>query len=606
MKQGISFTFVIAALLIAGPAFSANAAGPVANADPLITFYETYGYSALPDAAGEISVTGMSEEQALAPTWGLDEITVYPGFPVNVTSWAYEGGTYCNMDADADLEVLYYIGQTVYALNLDGTNVPGWPQTVSYYSSGAPAVGDIDGDEDLEIVVASQYGSTAGGVDAFELDGTDVTGFPITPGYVSRSPVLSDLDGDGALEIIVNKRAWPIGELSVYRGDGTLFPGWPYVMEGVPGSSSAVGDITGDDIPEIVGESLNALYAWDINGNLLDGFPYMLPTDVVTSYSSPVLVDLDEDGFREIVFGTHSYGYPGGYVYILRNDGTDFPGWPQSTNYWIYGPPAVGYVDGDNVLDIVVGDQVGSPIPTNFIYGWDAFGNTLSNFPIGPLNAINNQVALADLDGDGMIEMVIDDNTMVIATYEGKYLAYNHDGTPLDGWPVTTLGTTMMSMVCLTDVNNDGFVDMIGAGSYASEGWSNIYLWNTDYAYDPAAVVISTFQYNVRHDGLWAGEPPTPPELAVTLTPVNPPIVIPAGGGSFDYTVQIANTGAAPATFDGWIEAVLPSGTIFGPIILRESINVPVGGTIIRTMTQEVPANARTSSLSRSLTPGTV
>ena len=201
-------------------------------------------------------------------------------------------------------------------------------------------------------------------------------------------------------------------------------------------------------------------------------------------------------------------------------------------------------------------------------------------------------MALADLDSDGMLEMVIDDNTMITATYEGKYLAYNHDGTPLDGWPVTTLGTTMMNMVCLTDVNNDGFVDMAGSGDYASEAWTNIYLWDTDYVYDPDAIVIPCFQYNVRHDGLWVGETPTPPELAVTLTPVNPPIVIPAGGGSFDYTVQIANTGTAPATFDAWIEAVLPGGSTFGPIILRESITLPVGMTLFRAMTQNVPANA--------------
>ena len=240
--------------------------------DPLQKYYDNYGYNALPDVVGQVNITNAAGEQFPAPTWGLDEITVYPGFPVNVSSWSHEGGILFDVDGDDEQELIIYIGQSVYVLNSDGTNVAGWPQSTTYYSSGAPALGDIDGDEDPEIVVASTYTMTTGGVEAFELDGTTVTGFPALHGYVSRSPVLADLDGDGAMEIIVNKRNWPIGEWYVYRGDGTLFPGWPQPIDYVPASSSAVGDINGDDIPEVIGESLESLYVWDINGNILPGF----------------------------------------------------------------------------------------------------------------------------------------------------------------------------------------------------------------------------------------------------------------------------------------------------------------------------------------------
>lgn len=79
--------------------------------------------------------------------------------------------------------------------------------------------------------------------------------------------------------------------------------------------------------------------------------------------------------------------------------------------------------------------------------------------------------------------------------------------------------------------------------------------------------------------------------LAVTLTPQNPPIVIPANGGSFNYTIYVSNTGSGSVNFDGWIEAVLPSGNVFG-VLSRLGLALPAGGSLTRSMTQTVPASA--------------
>ena len=92
----------------------------------------------------------------------------------------------------------------------------------------------------------------------------------------------------------------------------------------VPASSSAVGDITGDGVPEIVAESYSSLFAWKNNGDTISGFPFTMPNGDVNSYSSPVLADVDNDNIREIVFGTHVLG-GGGYVYILKNNATILP-----------------------------------------------------------------------------------------------------------------------------------------------------------------------------------------------------------------------------------------------------------------------------------------
>ncbi|MBC8204832.1 T9SS type A sorting domain-containing protein [bacterium] len=84
----------------------------------------------------------------------------------------------------------------------------------------------------------------------------------------------------------------------------------------------------------------------------------------------------------------------------------------------------------------------------------------------------------------------------------------------------------------------------------------------------------------------------TIPEVVIELTPVNPPIIIPAAGGSFNYLLQINNTSAAPVTFDGWISALLPDSSFYGPILLRENITIGAGASIQRNMTQNVPGGA--------------
>jgi len=435
-------------------------------------------------------------------TFDADSFPVYNGFPKIVTGQSFEGGITCQMDSDSELEIVYGIGATIQAWNLDGSNVTGWPVSLSYNAQGAPSYGDIDGDGQAEIVLGtSNFVGNAGAIYAFEKNGTPVTGFPIVNGATGRTIVLADLDNNGALEIISNKRIYPIGEVWVYRGDGTAYPGWPKTLDHVPASSSAVGDITGDGIPEIVSESYLSLYAWDRNGNPVTGFPFTMPNGDVNSYSSPVLADVDGDNIREILFGSHASS-GGGFVYILKNNGTILNGWPKQTNWWVYGPPVLGYINGDNVIDIVVGDQVGSGIPTDYVYGWDKDGNVLNGFPIGPINAVNNQITLADLDNDNQLELLIDDNTQLGSM--GKYLTYNHDGTPNEEWTLPTTGASFFNMPVIADMNSDGRLDLVGAGFTA--GGTNqtyVYTWNTNQVINPSRVVNPVWQFNVRHNGVY-------------------------------------------------------------------------------------------------------
>ena len=452
----------------------------------------------IPDVMGNVNLLDNEGNMLVVHTDNPDSFPMYSGFPVNITSaTTAEGGIFCNMDGDPELEIVYNTGLSVQARNLDGSSVPGWPKTLTQSADGAPSFGDIDGDGQGEIVVVSHGAtvSSGGTIRAYELDGSNVTGFPINHGYCSRTPVLADLDNNGSMEIIVNKRATGVNELWVYKGDGTVYPGWPRSLSHVPGSSAAVGNIDNTGGPEIIMEAYDGIFAWHANGDSLPGFPYMLTNGDNTSYSSPVLVDVNGDNQKEIVFGTH--GSSGGFVYILKNDGTVMPGWPKTTSQWVYGPPAVGYIDNDNILDVAVGDQVGSGSPADFVYAWNINGTALSGFPIGPVWAVNAQVILADIDNDNMTELIFDDNT----SPPGRYLAYNHDATPVSGWPIEFTGSSFFSTPVLTDVNRDGILDIAGTGNEIVSQIVHIYLWNTGMPYNTSRMYNPVWQYNVQHTG---------------------------------------------------------------------------------------------------------
>jgi hypothetical protein len=79
--------------------------------------------------------------------------------------------------------------------------------------------------------------------------------------------------------------------------------------------------------------------------------------------------------------------------------------------------------------------------------------------------------------------------------------------------------------------------------------------------------------------------------LTVSLTPHNPPIQIPATGGSFTTDVNLNNGTTAPATIDAWIYARMPNGVPY-PILVRHNVTLPAGASVNRVLTQNVPGAA--------------
>jgi len=155
-------------------------------------------------------------------------------------------------------------------------------------------------------------------------------------------------------------------------------------------------------------------------------------------------------------------------------------------------------------------------------------------------------------------------------------------------------GMNWMAPVNVTETATPG----APAGQCLSESWASMAKVATDklhvqYIKDLDAGGVPQAQ------GTWTNNPVdyqgVPVDSIQTIMTVDLsaslPIVIPPQGGSFNYTVTITNTGYRVLHFDAWIDVTLPSGAIYA-VLNRLGLALPPGGSIVRTLTQNVPGSA--------------
>jgi hypothetical protein len=338
-------------------------------------------------------------------------------------------------DLGQEIVILDRDTRSLYVLNDEGNPMPGWPKVLLNWAWSTPAIGDVDGDGDLEIVVNDIGGYTY----AFHHDGTevadgdanaatygviaprrqqDVGGTIYTEWFGRSSPALFDVDGDGAREILFGSK-YQNGSAPEFfyalnaDGSGTNAPGWPKTL--VPRSeflaSPTVADLEGDGIYEIIAVSENdSLYVWDELGNIRAGFPISRPQDSVQQNSvtpSPAVGDFDEDGTLEIVFvsveklGTKNWV---SNVEIISADGTTWPGWPVSAPDMSESSPVIADMNGDGSLDIAYG--IGGIEADDAMYAWDVNGDALPGFPIPIEGFVRATPTIIDFNGDGNVNLL--------------------------------------------------------------------------------------------------------------------------------------------------------------------------------------------------------
>ncbi len=379
------------------------------------------------------------------------------------------------------------------------------------FVQAAPAIGHVGDTPGMDIVVvANQY------IFAFHNDGTPIrpkqSGVPAgvlftIPGayaFQYGSVALADLDGDGKDEIIFSSRYSPpsgstdysLNKLFVLRatdGAGNYavnYPGFPYTYNPTttsPGdpqtyASPAVGDIgsktsTGvgppDGKPDIVISTTD--YLWAFDPNYSGGDKLMWRTALVHQAlenpltSSPALGDVDGDGNLDVVVGG---GY--GSLYVLNGE---------------TGQPLPGFTHGHN----------------NYLTLGAATSGSRASSPI-----------LADLDG----QLVTVGGTpkhlpeVIAGTNTGQVFAFRHDGSPMPGFPISIPTAAFGTGLAVWDVNHDGHPDLVLTGRNVNQ----IYVYSfpgttfdpTNYAANP----WTQFRHDTRNTGYIVNPPvdPTPVE----------------------------------------------------------------------------------------------
>jgi len=408
-----------------------------------------------------LAVVSSAQPPEIMPGWPKD-------FRADVTFANPAGGLpIIDLDGDGDLELVFPSLDTIYIYHHDGTPFANWPQATedNCIVMKQLAIGDIDGDQELDIVAQCDKPRT-GKLHAWSLDGQLKPHFPIPSGFVQQSPCLYDLDGDGADEIIM---AYDDSSLVyIWRGDGSYYPGWPKY-----GISSfvepAVGDLDLDGDSEILLLDHNGyLHGWHDSGQPVEGYPIDLTSDHGGFPQPPSLCDFDADDTLDILLTQWIYPFPyyDTRVHVLTSRGRYHWGWPRDFPGVAYCTPTAGDFSSETpFLEVAFGTKI-----DGLYYLLDSEGFVMHGWPNqAPWGGSTwDSPVIGDIDGDEQLEVVFDCTSGDVTDTEvvGYVWAFNSDGSSVDHFPLRVTGTTGWSVPAIGDVDNDGILEMVVTSHY--------------------------------------------------------------------------------------------------------------------------------------------
>ncbi|CAG7890644.1 unnamed protein product [Brassica rapa] len=205
-------------------------------------------------------------------------------------------------------------------------------------------------------------------------------------------------------------------------------------------SSPTVVDLDGDGYLDIlVGTSFGLFYAMDHHGNIREKFPL----EMAEIQGAVVAADINDDGKIELVT-TDSHGN----VAAWTTQGVEI--WEVHLKSLVPQGPSIGDVDGDGHTDVVV------PTTSGNIYvlsGKD--GSIIRPYPYRTHGRVMNQLLLVDLNKRGEKKKGL---TIVTTSFDG-YM-YLIDG-PTSCTDVVDIGETSYSMVLADNVDGGDDLDLI-------------------------------------------------------------------------------------------------------------------------------------------------
>ncbi len=378
---------------------------------------------------------------------------------------------FADMDGDGDLDVLVANtageNNSLYWNNGQGlfTRAGTGPFVSEGGNSRDIAVGDIDGDGDLDILVANSpaqpnflyvnRGGAQGGVEGtFE----SVKSSPVAIDNAnSRRAAFADIDGDGDLDLFVANSSDNDNFLYVNQGgtqggnEGNFarVTNSPVVSDGGVSHQGCFGDIDNDGdldlfVPNhggVVGGQgdVNFLYTNDGSGNFTRVVLGRVATDVNHSLCA-AFGDLDDDGDLDLFVGNNQGQDNSLYLNLGGGDFISVPSRSIVDDAGESKGALLTDIDADGDLDLLVANKVGDH---NMVYMNDGRG-AFSIQAFGPLVSDagdSYNVAVGDLNSDGQADIMFANLAEPNFLYRVIAPQWTDEGSALDG----SMGTPRMS-----------------------------------------------------------------------------------------------------------------------------------------------------------------
>ena len=276
-----------------------------------------------------------------------------------------------------------------------------WTASAAAYRTDGtanPAVGDLDGDGQLEVFIASASNNR---VLAFDAQGRPLwTSDAYAGDENSGSVTIANVDGVGPAEVIFGA--------AVYDANGRLvFEGTEGIGLGGQGPISCVADLDGDDRPELIaGRTAYAFTGTVADGSLVGTVRFSAETP--DGYCG--LADLDGDRAPEVVLVAD------GTVYVLQGQTGDVLASLEIPGGGHGGAPNIADFDGDGLPEIAMAGASRYVVmrydgPASLVTVWSAATEDDSSSRTGS--------SVFDFDGDGRSEVIYNDEEFV-RIYPGR------------------------------------------------------------------------------------------------------------------------------------------------------------------------------------------